>query len=918
MRYMAFFGVVFGLMTQVATAQPLTIVDQARAKQLARQRGWLIRRVDSLGQTIELRSIVRGIPRYYITHNLDAADSVSTDECWLGGSGGLNLSGAGVTLAIWDGGAVLTTHQEFGGRVVIADSSSGSAWHATHVGGTMIAAGVFPGGSGYPPGQSKGMSPSSSLNSYDWNEDNAEMAAAAAGGLLVSNHSYGFVTGWCYGDFGAGEGWYWFGDVTVSEVEDYYFGRYSFQSQNWDQIVYDNPHYLFVTSAGNDRDEGPTPGAGHWYWDSDAGWWAWSTATRNLDGNGGYDCVGHQAVAKNGLAVGAVADVIGGYADPTSVLMTSFSCWGPTDDGRIKPDLVGNGYELVSAFNSSDSAYAIASGTSMSSPNVSGSLGLLIEHWRAMHPQADDLRAATLKGLIIHTADECGPADGPDYEFGWGLMNTLKAAEAITADATRPLTISEWRLPNGSTAFAVRVETDGNSDELRATICWTDPAGTPPEHTLDNPERMLVNDLDLRIESETGVEYFPWVLDPTNPSAAATTGDNDTDNVEQIVIRNPGVNSFTLRVTHKGTLRDGIQPFSLVLTGGTVLGHPGDCNGNGIVDADEIQAGLAADCNGNVVPDECDIDTTDPDGDNAVSVDCNENGVPDECDVDPTDPDDNGDVSEDCNLNGVPDECEPDTDGDGLIDGCDNCPAVANPDQEDGDDDGVGDDCDNCPVVANSQQTDTDRDGLGDVCDNCPETSNPDQSDSDGDAAGDVCDKCPDFFNPDQADADDDGIGNVCDNCLYTYNPNQADSDGDGVGDACDNCPRPNPFQEDEDEDGIGDPCDNCPDIANPDQADSDGDGIGDACEPAVPPDEADEQVDDEGGSQGPAAEEDGAAGEAETGNEDAPSQAGQGASQTLQPAPGLCGFGSATMLPLTICGAVWMRFGRLRRIRRP
>jgi len=81
-----------------------------------------------------------------------------------------------------------------------------------------------------------------------------------------------------------------------------------------------------------------------------------------------------------------------------------------------------------------------------------------------------------------------------------------------------------------------------------------------------------------------------------------------------------------------------------------------------------------------------------------------------------------------------------DTDGDGISDDTDNCPATANADQSDIDGDGVGDVCDNAPNVSNPGQEDVDADGVGDVIDNCPATANADQSDIDGDGVGDVCD----------------------------------------------------------------------------------------------------------------------------------------------------------------------------------
>jgi hypothetical protein len=96
-------------------------------------------------------------------------------------------------------------------------------------------------------------------------------------------------------------------------------------------------------------------------------------------------------------------------------------------------------------------------------------------------------------------------------------------------------------------------------------------------------------------------------------------------------------------------------------------------------------------------------------------------------------------------LDGTPFPTCQDSDEDGVPNGLDNCPSVANPGQEDGDGDGVGDACDNCLTVANPLQEDADFDGVGDACDNCASTPNPGQEDSDGDGSGDACDvaACP-------------------------------------------------------------------------------------------------------------------------------------------------------------------------------
>lgn len=505
------------------------VLGQEKALHIAASTNWVVRKTSQGGRTIELQGVVDHVPLYYETQNLDAAHTVSTADVWPGGSTGLSLTGNGVTIGTWDAGRVRDTHQDLIGRVTLGDGFQQTSDHATHVAGTMLGAGLSPDDGVHPAGQSTGMAFGAELIAYDFNNDVDEMTTAAANGLRLSNHSYGLVTGWDYDDYGSGLGWYWFGNASVSMVEDYFFGFYSFQAQEWDTIAYEHPGYLIVKSAGNDRDDtGPANGEPHFV--SLNGTWYPSDVVRNPDGNDGYDSLSHAATAKNVLTVGAVEDLPNGYVNAAGVQLAPFSGCGPTDDGRIKPDIVANGTELWSASSTAIDAYASRSGTSMATASVTGSLADLIEYYRQVH-DGEDMSAAMLKGLVIHTADEAGVAPGPDYRFGWGQLNTASAAEQITFAAANPESMMEVWLTNHH-SFEMEVRPTGGV--VSFTVCWTDPPGTSPPPSLDPPDRMLVNDVDLRVIDPNGVELEPWVLDPADPAAPATRGDNNTDIVEKI------------------------------------------------------------------------------------------------------------------------------------------------------------------------------------------------------------------------------------------------------------------------------------------------------------------------------------------------------------------------------------------------
>lgn len=551
--------------TDVLKAAAVKQADKERAlrfrvEAMAKEKGWelVIPKING-GMAVLVDIDELGMPIYLSTqNNITAAATIGTNKLWPGGSTGLNLSGSSANLkdklAIWDEARVLATHVELTGRVVQRDNPGSVSDHSTHVAGTMTAKGINP--------LAKGMSFNlQELVAYDFNNDGSEMLGEASN-LLVSNHSYGAIAGWNYNS--SQSRWEFYGQSDANE--DYKFGYYSNVAQLWDSIAYNAPYYLILKSAGNNRSvNGPAVGQPYWRYNASNVMASAGNRPAGISNNDSYDIIATNGVAKNILTVGAINPISSGYTKPEDVVMSSFSSWGPTDDGRIKPDVVADGVNLLSSVGTSNNAYDILSGTSMATPNAAGSLLLLQEYYSSLH-SGTFMRSATLKGIAIHTADEAGTNPGPDYQFGWGLLNMQKAAAVIGSNNTKHL-IQENTLANGGT-LTVPVIASGTGP-LSATISWTDPKATPVSvaNALNNTDKRLVNDLDMVIK-KGATTYRPWVLTPSVPSAPASTGDNTLDNVEKVEVADviPG-DAYTIQVSHKGTLERGQQAYSLIVSG---------------------------------------------------------------------------------------------------------------------------------------------------------------------------------------------------------------------------------------------------------------------------------------------------------------------------------------------------------------
>lgn len=441
-----------------------------------------------------------------------------------------DLLGNGVMIGGWESGAPQFDHPELIGHITLAQGSASSD-HATHVTGTLI-------GSGKNNAQARGMAPGAQYVGYDFFGDiPAELTQAMVSyGVHLSNHSWGYMAGWTEDYYGSG--WTWFGNP--NEERDSDFGRYSSLTQQWDNYVarYDG---IVVKSVGNNRNDfGVAAGSAHHHYGDSVTLYYDSHKPDN-----GYDSLEIVASAKNIIAVGAVDD---------SGRMASFSGWGPTNDGRIKPDLVANGTGVLSSFT--NSSYGVMSGTSMATPAITGTLALLTELY-GRYSQGS-LGAATAKALLIHTATDLG-TPGPDYQYGWGVVNASAAADIIRDDQGSGQHLRRGALSSNA-EMNLTINVSEGSPELRATIAWTDPAGSPAAASA------LVNDLDLELIAPDGTLHYPFTLAGLDDPAAPARQDraNHIDNVEQVLVKQPQAGQWQLRV--RGYRVQGSQNFTLIST----------------------------------------------------------------------------------------------------------------------------------------------------------------------------------------------------------------------------------------------------------------------------------------------------------------------------------------------------------------
>lgn len=480
-----------------------------------------------------------------------------------------------------DRGVMTNLHQDLAGRVLLAFARGrGTLWndpngHGTHTAGSIVGNGAM------STGTIRGVAWQAKLIHQSLLDNGGGLGGLPANlnDLYAQTYTNGARI---HADS-------WGADV---------FGSYTTSSRQSDEFMWDHPDMLLVFAAGN---------AG---FDSD-------------DGVVDPDSIGSPATAKNVLTVGAAesdrppgsgglssstygslwpfdypydpirSDYVSQPADGTNQGLSAFSSRGPTDDGRVKPDLVAPGNNIVSVRSraaagsawgvSANTNYTFNGGTSMSTPLVAGAAALVREYFQKFRGEPAP-SAALVKAVLQHGARPMSPG-----QYGTGAAREIPATTPNNAEGWGHLDLATSLFPDHST-WMYHDHRDGlaapgdtydlvfhaATGMVKLTMTYTDFPATAGGGIK------LVNDLDLSL---LGPGTSNTVADRINPSEQL-----------RIAITTPGIH--TARVTAVN-VPSGPQPFALVISGPvtdppvirhTPLANTSDTNASRWVEAEIISA----------------------------------------------------------------------------------------------------------------------------------------------------------------------------------------------------------------------------------------------------------------------------------------------------------------------------------------
>ena len=332
------------------------------------------------------------------------------------------------------------------------------------------------------------------------NLDPTMRGMASGSNVFVSNYASNFLDAATTTRINNGEV-----QITNSSYSNGCNAGYTSATVTVDDQMVTNPTVLHVFSAGNSNNNDCGYGAGN----------QWGNIT------GGH---------KQGKNVIATANL---YFDGSLV---NSSSRGPAYDGRIKPDISANGVQMST---DEDNGYLQFGGTSGAAPGIAGVSAQLYEVYGDANGGTLP-PSALIKATLLNTANDAGN-EGPDFKFGWGIVNGLRAGMLIEDGHHLTSAVSQ----GNSNTHSISVP--AGTQQVRFMLYWLDPAASNGASTA------LINDLDLVVTDPGTSNYLPWILDPT-PNATtldlpATNGADHLNNMEQVVINNPAAGTYTIDVS---------------------------------------------------------------------------------------------------------------------------------------------------------------------------------------------------------------------------------------------------------------------------------------------------------------------------------------------------------------------------------
>ncbi len=385
---------------------------------------------------------------------------------------GKHYDGTGVNILTRDDGQI-GPHIDFENRATQSGGTAASGTHGDGVAGIM-------GGAGNLDPTIQGMAPGSHMYVVDYvanfSNDNT-LQLHQQDNVMITNSSY---------SDGCNDG-------------------YTTNARVVDLQTYQNPSLLHVFSAGNSNNNNCGYGAG--------------TQWGNITG-------GHK-IGKNVIATANL------YPDGSLVASSSR---GPSEDGRLKPDISSNGQDQLSI--STDNTYQSFGGTSGAAPGIAGVATQLYDAYRQFN-NGNDPESSLIKAAMLNSAEDYGNP-GPDFIYGWGRVNAYRALDVIENNNY----INDQIAAGGSNNHIITVP--ANVKQVKVMTYWAEPAASV------NASLVLTNDLDMTMTTPTSEVLLPWVLDNTPNTTAlnadATRGVDNINNVEQVTIDNPSAGAYTVNV----------------------------------------------------------------------------------------------------------------------------------------------------------------------------------------------------------------------------------------------------------------------------------------------------------------------------------------------------------------------------------